>query len=41
MVGEKKWQHGMAIFCKPFTTATIRYFDHTAIEQARAWLTSP
>ena len=21
MVGETKWQHGMAIFCKPFTTA--------------------
>jgi hypothetical protein len=40
-VGEKKWQHGMAIFCKPFTTATIRYFDHAAIDQARAWLTSP
>jgi len=41
MVGETKWQHGMAIFCKPFTTASIRYFDHGAINQARAWLTSP
>ena len=28
MVGENKWQHGMAMFCKPFTKATIRYFDH-------------
>jgi len=28
MVGDKKWQHGMATFCKPFTKATIRYFDH-------------
>lgn len=27
-VGEKKWQRGMATFCKPFTKATIRYFDH-------------
>ena len=27
MVGETKWQHGMAMFCKPFTTAKIRYFD--------------
>jgi hypothetical protein len=40
MVGETKWQHGMAVFCKPFTTAKIRYFDRTAIDQARAWLTA-
>jgi SpoIIAA-like len=38
VVGETKWQHGMAIFCKPFTTAEIRYFDHTAIEDARSWI---
>jgi hypothetical protein len=38
MVGEKKWQHGMATFCKPFTKATIRYFDHADIAEARAWL---
>jgi hypothetical protein len=25
MVGEDKWQHGMAIFCKPFTKAMVRY----------------
>ena len=37
MVGEKKWQQGMATFCKPFTKATIRYFDHDAAE-ARKWL---
>jgi hypothetical protein len=40
MVGETKWQHGMAIFCKPFTTAKIRYFDRPAIDQAREWLAS-
>ncbi len=39
MVGDKKWQHGMATFCKPFTTATIRYFDHTDAAEARQWLT--
>jgi len=39
MVGEKKWQHGMATFCKPFTKATIRYFDHTDAAEARKWLT--
>jgi SpoIIAA-like len=38
MVGETKWQHGMAIFCKPFTTATVRYFEHDQIKVARAWL---
>jgi hypothetical protein len=38
MVGENKWQHGMATFCKPFTKATIRYFDHAAAAEARQWL---
>ncbi len=38
MVGEKEWQHGMATFCKPFTRATIRYFDHGRAAEARAWL---
>jgi hypothetical protein len=38
MVGEKKWQQGMATFCKPFTTATIRYFDHADAAEARKWL---
>jgi hypothetical protein len=27
IVGDKEWQHGMAIFCKPFTKAQVRYFD--------------
>jgi hypothetical protein len=36
-VGEAKWEHGMAAFCKPFTTATIRYFNE-APAAARAWL---
>ena len=38
MVGEKKWQQGMATFCKPFTKATIRYFDHAEAAEARKWL---
>jgi len=38
MVGEKKWQHGMAVFCKPFTKATVRYFDHADAAEARKWL---
>ena len=38
MVGEERWQHGMAIFCKPFTKATVRYFDHADSAEARKWL---
>ena len=38
MVGDKQWQKDMSVFCKPFTTAKIRYFDRPAIGDARAWL---
>ena len=38
IVGETKWEQGMATFCKPFTTAKIKYFDHSKLEEARAWL---
>jgi hypothetical protein len=38
MVGEKKWQHGMAMFFKPFTKATTRYFDRADAAEARKWL---
>ena len=38
MIGETKWQKGMATFCKPFTKATIRYFDHAAAAEAREWI---
>jgi hypothetical protein len=38
MVGEKKWQHGMAIFCKPFTKAMVQYFEHADAAEARKWL---
>ena len=38
IVGETKWEHGMAIFCRPFTTATMRYFDIAALDEARAWI---
>lgn len=40
MVGETKWQKGMAVFCKPFTKAVIEYFDHTQTDDARTWLTA-
>jgi len=38
MVREKEWHHRMVTFCKPFTRATLRYFDQGAIDQARLWL---
>lgn len=38
VAGETRWQQGMTVFCKPFTAATVRYFDHTALDEARAWL---
>ena len=38
LVGEKKWQQGMAIFVKPFTKATVRYFEHADADDARKWL---
>ena len=28
----------MSAFCRPFTTAKIRYFDHAQLNEARAWL---
>jgi hypothetical protein len=28
----------MAKFCKPFTTAAIRYFDVAQAEEANAWI---
>jgi hypothetical protein len=38
IVGESKWEQGMAVFCKPFTKAKIRYFDQTEVDAARAWI---
>jgi hypothetical protein len=40
VVGDKKWQHGMATFCKPFTKATVKYFDHGDLAAGRQWLES-
>ncbi|HEY2412470.1 MAG TPA: STAS/SEC14 domain-containing protein [Pirellulaceae bacterium] len=38
VVGEKKWQEWMTTFCRPFTTARTRYFEHGEMEEARQWL---
>ena len=41
IVGEKKWEKGMATFCKPFTTAKIRFFEHQQADDARSWIEEP
>ncbi len=38
MIGETKWESGMASFCKVFTKATIRYFDHAQAAEAQKWV---
>lgn len=38
MIGEKKWEQWMAAFCKPFTSAEIRYFDQSQSSDARSWI---
>ena len=39
IVGESKWEAGMAVFCKPFTTAKIKYCHHAKLGEAKAWIT--
>jgi len=38
MVGDKKWEKGMSIFCRPFTRAKVRYFDHDHTSEAHTWV---
>jgi hypothetical protein len=38
MVGEKSWEKWMAVVCKPFTMAKLRYFDATQTAAAINWL---
>jgi hypothetical protein len=38
LVGDKKWEKWMAVVCKPFTMAKIKYFDTKETEAAKAWL---
>jgi len=38
LVGDKKWEKGMSIFCRPFTKAQIKYFDLTEIYKAYEWI---
>jgi hypothetical protein len=38
VVGEARWERGMTMFVKPFTTATVKYFDMQDIGRARQWI---
>lgn len=37
-LGDKKWEKGMSVFCRPFTTAKIRYFDVSQASEADDWI---
>ena len=38
LVGESRWEAGMGVFCKPFTTAKVRYFDASKADEAASWI---
>lgn len=38
IVGESRWESGMAAFCRPFTTAEIEYFNIDRLAEAREWI---
>jgi hypothetical protein len=38
MVGDRKWEEWMAQVCKPFTKATVQYFDASQVDDAWEWL---
>ncbi|RYD91602.1 MAG: STAS/SEC14 domain-containing protein, partial [Sphingobacteriales bacterium] len=41
IVGEKKWHEWMATAMKPFTSAEVRYYDHSERAAALAWSRGP
>lgn len=38
IVGEKMLEKGMAMFCKAFTTAEIKFYNHDEIKKAEKWI---
>ena len=41
LVGDKSWEKWMAAICKPFTMATVKYFDADKLDEAWQWVESP
>ncbi len=40
ILGDSKWEEGMAKFCKPFTRADVKFFPLAERPVAEAWLRS-
>ncbi len=38
IVGDKKWEEWMARFAKPFTRASVKYFDLAEFDDALSWV---
>lgn len=38
IVGDAEWEKNMAAFVKPFTMATVKYFDIQNADRAREWV---
>jgi len=39
IVGDKRWEQGMALLLKPFTKAKVKYFDISQSDAAKRWIT--
>ena len=35
---QRQWEKGIALFAKPFTTASVRYCDVTQMDEAAKWV---
>jgi hypothetical protein len=38
IVGDQQWHARMAGVCRLFTTAEVKYFDRTHVDEARQWV---
>jgi hypothetical protein len=38
IVGDSRWEKGLAVFCRPFTAADVRYFDESDRAEADRWI---
>jgi hypothetical protein len=38
IVGDSRWEKGLAVFCRPFTAADVRYFDESDRAEAERWI---
>lgn len=40
ILGDPIWEKSMVLFCKPFTKATVRYFEHDKANEGWNWIES-